>query len=896
MSIAAGLRVHAELGRRCVLTSGAAPARVEGPARFHRRRRTPRRAWPASAPRPAGQAVARHPAALPTAAHRARSNAAHPDTAPSGRAREGRDRRDQAPRIGRHPTGRIEGDGAEAGARDASQAQREAVAVDDQQPVARVRGRGRRSTREARAARAPPPRLSVVVNDMNRALASVCVTTYSSGRPADCTSSVELNLTVSSMCAASSPIAGSAISSAGVGLPNRPIAIASRLGAMALSKAPRQAVGASARSVIGTPRRAVSASPSAPSPPATALGLQSSGSPPVSGDSASMVQSRSSWAGSSGQSPRSRHGPAISGRGRQRRDEIDRRGHGEAPDRIGDGVEQRQRDLDDAAGRPGSIPCRSTQPSAMRTPCASCALPTIALDSRRVDDLEAGHAARRRKRRPARTPRDGRGGSARSMSAHRWPSRSGDLDPGRRARGRRWSAPRTARPRRCPAASATMTADVGLRAAGGRLHLENRAEAIAVHLCRRRRPTRRSPRSARRSVAPWLSGSGDSGAWTIVKVTVSPGNRDAAAGQHEARESGATRADLNRQGSAVSMAHARVGVRSGRAARAARRRASTAARSRAARACGQTVDAFALDQPRAQGQARSPYMPEFTHLHLHTQYSLLDGAIRLDQLFPEGARTRNEDRGDDRPRQPVRRARFLPARQGPRREADLRLRDLRRARPPRQDRAPVEPPHPAREERGRLEEPLVPELDGLPGGLLLQPAHRQAAAARARRGPGRPVGLPRRRDRADDQAARAGGGRRRPPRSSRTSSARATSSSSCSRTGWRSRSRSTATCIEMSKKTGIPRRRDQRLPLPEPGRRALARDPDVRAAEEDDPRRKADAPPQRRVLREDAGGDGGVLQAHPARRWRTPRSWARCATSSSSWARRSCRSSRCPTG
>src|SRR4029078_8455726 len=28
-------------------------------------------------------------------------------------------------------------------------------------------------------------------------------------------------------------------------------------------------------------------------------------------------------------------------------------------------------------------------------------------------------------------------------------------------------------------------------------------------------------------------------------------------------------------------------------------------------------------------------MPEFTHLHLHTQYRLLDGAIRLDQLFPK---------------------------------------------------------------------------------------------------------------------------------------------------------------------------------------------------------------------------------------------------------------------
>src|SRR5678815_2282304 len=28
-------------------------------------------------------------------------------------------------------------------------------------------------------------------------------------------------------------------------------------------------------------------------------------------------------------------------------------------------------------------------------------------------------------------------------------------------------------------------------------------------------------------------------------------------------------------------------------------------------------------------------MPEFSHLHLHTQYSLLDGAIRLDDLFPK---------------------------------------------------------------------------------------------------------------------------------------------------------------------------------------------------------------------------------------------------------------------
>ena len=30
--------------------------------------------------------------------------------------------------------------------------------------------------------------------------------------------------------------------------------------------------------------------------------------------------------------------------------------------------------------------------------------------------------------------------------------------------------------------------------------------------------------------------------------------------------------------------------------------------------------------------------PDFVHLHLHTEYSLLDGACRLDELVDEGAR------------------------------------------------------------------------------------------------------------------------------------------------------------------------------------------------------------------------------------------------------------------
>src|SRR3989449_6222430 len=32
-------------------------------------------------------------------------------------------------------------------------------------------------------------------------------------------------------------------------------------------------------------------------------------------------------------------------------------------------------------------------------------------------------------------------------------------------------------------------------------------------------------------------------------------------------------------------------------------------------------------------------MPEFVHLHLHTEYSLLDGACRIDELHDQAARS-----------------------------------------------------------------------------------------------------------------------------------------------------------------------------------------------------------------------------------------------------------------
>ena len=73
---------------------------------------------------------------------------------------------------------------------------------------------------------------------------------------------------------------------------------------------------------------------------------------------------------------------------------------------------------------------------------------------------------------------------------------------------------------------------------------------------------------------------------------------------------------------------------------------------------------------------------QFVHLHLHTQYSLLDGANQLNPLlkqvrdFPT-ARARHHG-----PRQPLRRHRFLRKGHRPRGEAHHRVRSLSRARQP----------------------------------------------------------------------------------------------------------------------------------------------------------------------------------------------------------------------
>ena len=175
-------------------------------------------------------------------------------------------------------------------------------------------------------------------------------------------------------------------------------------------------------------------------------------------------------------------------------------------------------------------------------------------------------------------------------------------------------------------------------------------------------------------------------------------------------------------------------------------------------------------------------MPEFTHLHLHTQYSLLDGAIRLDHLFPKVLERGMKSVAVTDHGNMFGALDFYQKAKAARRQADLRLRDLRRARSPRQDRAPIN--HLillAKNEVGwknlsylnsmgylegfyynpRIDKPLLREhtegligLSACLGGEIAQTL----------------------------DAARAGGGRERGARSTRTSSARGTSSSSCSRT------------------------------------------------------------------------------------------------------------------
>ena len=135
----------------------------------------------------------------------------------------------------------------------------------------------------------------------------------------------------------------------------------------------------------------------------------------------------------------------------------------------------------------------------------------------------------------------------------------------------------------------------------------------------------------------------------------------------------------------------------------------------------------------------------FVHLHVHTEYSMLDGAARLKQLFAETSRLgmpalAMTDHGNL-----LRRLRLLQAGHRRRREADHRHRGVpharhaparphagplgRRRRERRLRRRRLHPHDDARRRRRRPAQPVPARHPGEPGGLLLQAAGRPRAAA-----------------------------------------------------------------------------------------------------------------------------------------------------------------------
>ncbi|MCK7499270.1 MAG: PHP domain-containing protein [Comamonadaceae bacterium] len=91
---------------------------------------------------------------------------------------------------------------------------------------------------------------------------------------------------------------------------------------------------------------------------------------------------------------------------------------------------------------------------------------------------------------------------------------------------------------------------------------------------------------------------------------------------------------------------------------------------------------------------------DFTHLHVHSEFSLLDGLGRIGDLVDEAERLRLRLPRPDRPRRPLRRGRLLPGRARPRGikpiigvETYVARRSMRDKRG--QGRRPAVPPHPA---------------------------------------------------------------------------------------------------------------------------------------------------------------------------------------------------------
>ena len=262
----------------------------------------------------------------------------------------------------------------------------------------------------------------------------------------------------------------------------------------------------------------------------------------------------------------------------------------------------------------------------------------------------------------------------------------------------------------------------------------------------------------------------------------------------------------------------------------------------------------------------------FVHLHLHTEYSLLDGACRIDALAERAKELGFDALAITDHGVMYGAVNFYRACRKGRDQAHHRLRGLCRAAEPHgprvRHRQPVHPPDTAVQGRDRLPQPELSCLHGLCGGLLRQAAHRLGAAARALRGPGVPLRLPRGRHTAEDSARRSTTAKDGPLELRDVFGE--DFYLEIQRHGIRDEDTAARGILRIHDETGIPIARDQRRTLYKQTGRLLSGRAHVHPDRQDGERGRAHALRDAGVLPQERGGDARTLP-RPAPTRRTTR-------------------------
>ena len=258
-------------------------------------------------------------------------------------------------------------------------------------------------------------------------------------------------------------------------------------------------------------------------------------------------------------------------------------------------------------------------------------------------------------------------------------------------------------------------------------------------------------------------------------------------------------------------------------------------------------------------------MNEFVHLHLHTEFSLLDGACRVGELLDRAAELKMPARRGHRARQHVLGGGVPRRGAEARHQADSRLRGLRRARRSRR----IDPGTPGETANHLV---LLAETNegfhnliklvssGYTDGFYYKPRIDKALLAAHAKGL---IGLSSclkgevatgiRTDQARKALDAAAHVSRHPRR-------RATSSSRCRTRASRSSASSTPGLLPIARELEPAARLHERRALPAADRSASARRPAVHRHRQERQRREAAEVPRRPVLPEDGRRDGGGLR------------------------------------